>query len=72
MYMLFTVPGFTIEDAFHLNRIVAKRSISFFSVSLVRCLSIHETIKYATFCYDTVEAENGLKTALKTNLKLLK
>ena len=25
------------------------------------CLSLHETIKYATFRYDTAEVENGLK-----------
>ena len=39
---------------FHFNRIVA-----YFIVS-ISCLSVHETIKYATFRYGMVEVENGL------------
>ena len=55
---------FVIKAVFHFSRIVAKRSAShckLFDDYSSRTNDIN-TIEYATFRYDTVEVENGLKS----------
>ena len=47
-----------LKPLFHFNRIVAKRSV----FHCVYC--VHETMKYATFRYDTVEVEDELKAVI--------
>ena len=49
----------SVKAVFHFNRIVAKRSV-LYCVHII-CLTVHETMKYATFRYDTAEVENSLK-----------
>ena len=59
---------FVIKAVFHFNRIVTKRRISLFREHSGRTNDM-DTILYATFRYDMVEVENGLKdlfTLLKT------
>ena len=49
-----------IKAVFHFNRIVTKRRISLFREHSGRTNDM-DTILYATFRYDMVEVENGLK-----------
>ena len=52
---------FVIKAVFHFNRIVTKRRISLFPEHSGRTDDMDTIILYATFRYDMVEVENGLK-----------
>ena len=45
-----------VKAIFHVNRIVAKRSVFY----CVHITSAHDIMKYGKFRYNTVEVENGL------------